>query len=346
MSNQLQESHDDERQREQLVQESYVAPVIDQAQTIDKAGENAKGGLTLQGVLDGLCMARVNFGVWLVYLSLRMLSIEVSLDEVRNQSYDPEEQSTKLDFTHAKDAETLLATAKEGFVTSEERRTTVVDKSKTLLTLGSLFLALVAFLLPKDLAYSSIWLRGLVVGTVLFFLHAVVLLLLFFMVGKGTEVHLDQVEIGLTRTRLQLSLAKSYIFSRNENDRRTDYLVDVFKAARFSIFAAFVLATALFSLSFAFQNPGDQTKQIVETLRADPKLLDTLRGPKGESGPTGASGPAGKDAAEDLDLLSKKVAELLKEKTAAQQSKKMHEGGALGGSTVQRIHPILPPVIR
>jgi hypothetical protein len=268
-----------------------------------------------QWPFDRFYYAREGFGNALVFLSLRLMAVEVTWKDVEDKSLTPTREDGPLDLTDAKDVDTLLDVAKDAFKTASDRRASVIDKTKTLLTLGSLFLALVGFLLPKDLAYSTDWQKALVVATVLLFLHAIVLLLLFFTVGKEMTVCLDQDTVGMEETELKRCLAISYLESRSANDRRTDYLVEVFKAARFAIFAAFVTASTLFGSTFLFQAPGDQATKFIQKLRGDAGLTELLKGPKGDVGTPGAKGLQGlpgKDAHVDLKALAKQVTEELK----------------------------------
>jgi hypothetical protein len=236
------------------------------------------------------------------------------MDDVRRKSFQADNNSD-IDVSKAKDIDTLLETAKDGLATSEARRSAVIDKCKSLLTMGSLFLGLIAFLLPKDLIAELLWMRVLIVITLIFFVHAVVILLLFLVVGTEMEVKIDQAEIELSEPELKKSLLHAYLSSRRFNDYRTDYLVEVFKVARFSFFASFLSAMTVLGIAYIFYSPANQTQTMIKQLKSDSQLINLLRGPKGDPGPrgpTGSSGPRGKDASSDIDALAKSVANLIK----------------------------------
>ncbi len=259
-------------------------------------------------LFDSFFYFRQKLAELLVWSSLRVIGSEVTLAEVKRQSLDTVD-GTHFDVQRVGDVETILETAKACFDAAESRRVAITDKCKTLLTLGSLFLGIVGFLLPKELAYDNSWIRALLFVTVLLFLHAVALLLLFFVTGKGMEVCISQEELHLEPEDLKLSLVKSYLQCRADTDQRSSYLVEVYKAARFSFFGAFVCASFLFTFGFLSKSQEDPSQQLIRSIRGNPKLIETLRGPKGDTG-FGKQGPPGKPGVSpkvDIDEIAETV---------------------------------------
>ncbi len=248
-------------------------------------------GLWLTAHLDSARTQRKFMGDVLVFLSLRVIGIEISFNEVKSASNSSPSQD--MDFSTVKDADLVLTTAKDCYETSDGRRTYIIDKCKALLTLASLFLALFGYLLPKGVGYPSTLVKFLIGFSLLLFVHAIVLLLQFFEVGTGMEIGLDADELGMKSDDLKVSLAKSYIVSRNILDGGTNYLVDLYRAARFFVFSALVVSIGLFSFGIATQTISDPVKDFANTVRGDQDLTNLIRGPKGDMGPRGAPGAKG-----------------------------------------------------
>jgi hypothetical protein len=72
--------------------------------------------------------------------------------------------------------------------------------------------------------------------------------------------------------------------------------VDVYRTARFFALSAFLIMLLLVSLNYLFRPSSSNTEKVIQSLRSDPKLIETLRGPKGdqaEKGERGLPGPKG-----------------------------------------------------
>lgn len=186
----------------------------------------------------------------------------------------------------------MLSLSSEAVDNAGKRRAIVTDKCKTLLTLGSLLLGAIGLLLPKYLAFDSIWLRGLSGFAVAVLFNAVVVLLMFFDVGQDMEVSLEQDDIPLDETNLKKSLLNHQLKCCAATENRTDYLVELYRASRFCFLTSLSIVAVLVLTSF-IANPNDQTKRIVTEIRSDPHLTNLLRGPKGDQGQKGDRGAGG-----------------------------------------------------
>jgi hypothetical protein len=179
-----------------------------------------------------------------------------------------------------------------------------------LLTLSSLLLGLVGALLPKQLAFDAIWMKALVFLSVLTLLNAVALLIVFFGVGRDMVITLDQSDIDLEKDDLKKSLINTYLQCQTNSDCRTNYLVDLYKTARFFFLTAFSALVLLFSVNFILHSESDQAKTVIAELRSDPKLIELLRGPRGErgeAGTAGQSGPRGEKGIVDANEVADKL---------------------------------------
>ena len=262
-------------------------------------------------LLDWGYRTRAAAGHLFVYLSIRLIGIEPTLDEVKNAYAQPKRELSI--FSEAQVPECILETAKDCYKASSDRRSYIIDKCKSLLTLASLFLGLFSYVLPKGASYQSDKVKCLVGVTIYLLVHAVLLLLLFFDVKSGQEIALTKDIIPLGEQELKISLAEAYYDSKQAIDDGTNYLVDLYKAARFFVFAALFVASGLFYFGFVTQSVSDPVRDFAKSVRGDAELIKILQGPQGVPGPTGHRGEAGISPKIDIDQLSKKVKDKIKQ---------------------------------
>jgi len=249
-------------------------------------------GQIIQWPLDAFYWCRRGIAWLLAYCSLRAYGLEVSAKNVWHGTYS-KRQHVDRNLEKAGDPPGLLATAKECLRNAQDRRSVVTDKCKTLLTVSSLLLALIGLFLPKSFAFDATWMRNIFFVAVAALLNTVTLLLVFFDVGKETEISLDQTDVELSSDDVKKNLINLHLKCQTDMENRTDYLVDLYKSARFFFLSAFTIVVLLFSVNFFSQSPTDETERIIERLRGEPKLIELLRGPKGEKGDKGGKGDRG-----------------------------------------------------
>jgi len=242
-----------------------------------------------QAVLDEFYYARQHVVTALAYLTLRVYGKEIAYSDVKAGTFASRKPSP-LSLDEVKDIDTLLEMSKVNLGNAEKRRNVVTDKCKTLLTLGSLLLGVVGLLLPKYLAFDSYWMRGLSIFAIGVLFNAIVILLMFFDVGQDMEVSLDQDDIPLDESNLKKSLLNRHLRCTAASENRTDYLVELYRAARFCFLSALTIIAGLVLSSLLMNSPADQTERIVREIRADPALTNLLRGPKGDEGQKGDRG--------------------------------------------------------
>lgn len=271
----------------------------------------------IQKLLDGFWWLRKWVISCLAYISLRVYGSEVSFQSIWLEKF-PSKTNANLNLDKAKDLPGLLSVAKECLKVAESRRAVVTDKCKPLLTLSSLLLGLVGVLLPTAFAFDALWMRMLFFASALALLNTVALLLVLFAVGASSVISLDQDEVALEKDDLQKNLINSNLQCQADMDQRTDYLVEVYKAARFYFLSAFTVVVILFAISFFSQSTGDQTERVIRELRSDPHLIELLRGPKGE---IGKDGDHGKDGTVNVnEIIEQLIRELRIEETFSTQT--------------------------
>jgi hypothetical protein len=238
---------------------------------------------TLQSVLDRFYYTRQHIVTVLAYLTLRTYGKEIAYGDVKVGTFASRKPSP-LSLEDVKDIDTLLELSKESVASAEKRRGVVTEKCKTLLTLGSLLLGVVGLLLPKYLAFDAVWMRGLSVVAIALLFNAIIILLMFFDVGQDMEVSLQQADVALDQIDLKKSLLNRHMHCCAVSENRTDYLVELYRAARFCFLSALTIVAGLVLMSLLMNSPADQTERIVREIRSDPTLIDLLRGPKGDAG--------------------------------------------------------------
>lgn len=230
---------------------------------------------------------------WLVthlaFYSLRLYGLEVTLGDVGKGTYSTQEHTDRK-LENAKGLDALVAASRECLENANKRRAAITDKCKALLTMSSVLLALIGFFSPKGFAFDATWMRVIGCLAMLALMNTITLLLIFFGVGRDSELCLEQGDVDLDSENFKKSLINVYLQCQIGMDNRTNYLVDLYKAARFFALLAFVIFVGLFSINFLCTSPKDQTERVIRELRSDPVLVELLRGPKGDQGRTGERG--------------------------------------------------------
>jgi hypothetical protein len=252
----------------------------------DLAKKHAQKGL------DGFHGLRKKIVTTITYLSFRFYATEVTWDEVFNETFKDAREYKELTLSMEENLDILLGEARTGLAAAETRRSGITDKCKTLLTLSSVFLALAGFLLPKSLSNST-WVALPFFLSALAFLNVIMLLVVFFGVRVIMTVHIDQKEATLPEKDLKKKLINSHLQCQTELDNRTDYLVEVYKVARFFFLSAFSLLVLTVGLNSLLISPDAQAKAIAKELRTDTNFVQSIRGEKGDPGPPGAQGSRG-----------------------------------------------------
>lgn len=243
--------------------------------------------------------------VWgrLVWLSLRIAFSPCLLSEIQDGRRFYPEFWKPLRLEEAKDLSLLLSTAKEAMDTAADRRKSSSDKAKTLLTVATILTALTGLLMRQVIDRRAGPVEAVLFALVVFCVfNAILLLMVFFGTGRETTLAVLQDDIELDSDNLKKALINNYRQCQADWDARTDFLVDVYRAARaYCLFGLFFLM--LGSATAAVLTSESTAPEVVRILRSDPQLIDLLRGPPGRPGlpgEAGATGPPGLDARVDL----------------------------------------------
>ena len=245
----------------------------------------------LQQILDRFYWLRKYLVTTITYLSLRSFGSEVIWSQVWNEDFETFKHADR-NLNRAGDLSLVLIEVKDCLRNSESRLAAITDKCKNLITLSSLLLTLVAVLITKT-SSDATWIRVLLLISALAFFNTVILLTVFFGVRAGMTVDIEQKEVDLPSDDLKKCLINLFLKCRTTLDNRTDYLVEVYKVARFYFLSAFTVLVLLFSLNLFLTSPNDLASATARDLRSDTNFLQSVRGEKGDPGPKGENGPKG-----------------------------------------------------
>jgi hypothetical protein len=229
----------------------------------------------------------------LTFFTLRLYGInECEFEHVQTGSYDGK-SSEPLNLDDARNLDDLLKVSREVLQTAVKRRDAITDKCKTLLTIAAALLTIIGLLLPKFFEFDSALMRVAFFIASLFLLLAVIFLLVYLGVGVDQVIAVTQEDAKLDIDNLKKSLINDYLTTAVRVEARTDYLADIFKVSRASFLTAFALIVSLFSINYFCNSPDQQSRKLIQSLRADPALVRELTGPKGDAGNKGDKGDKG-----------------------------------------------------
>lgn len=224
---------------------------------------------------------------WLEWRLLRLFFIDCSLEEVRERRYidTPKGAAEVPGMMDVEDSDDFLGLAKEVFDQSEKRKATIDDKCKTVLTISSISMAIITALLPRlPLPYLGI--------IPLFFIFASAFLVLVHLnVSRFRYPKLDAEYARLDATTRKKRRITDYIKDARWNESVIDFHVDVYRASNRSLRLGLFILLLLAVVGSIFGSTSEE--RAIQMLRADPRLIRVLQGPKGDPGPKGPQGEAG-----------------------------------------------------
>ncbi len=187
---------------------------------------------------------------WLTFFSIRLYGIHAcKLADVKQGTYGFREH-TNRSLERVSDVDMLLEVAKELLKSANERRAVATEKAKNLLTIASFSFAITGALLPKSQEIRSLGMKIAFFVALILLLNTVVLVLIYFGVGKEYAISLDQPDVELDAINFKKSLVNDYLRAQVTADNRTDYLLDIYKVARSGFLLAFFIIVALFAVGY------------------------------------------------------------------------------------------------
>src|SRR5258708_24697454 len=218
------------------------------------------------------------------------IGVRVSPRSVREGRY-PQVSAQKLVFSSNGITSETIVLAKDLYEESRSRVNTVSDKVSILLTVTGITVSGTLTSLSLIGIPSSFWFYALFGFVVFAFFCTGWFLFKFLSVGAAAAPVIDQEFLNLAEKEKEAQLIRDLLVSAKQNDRRTDFLVDVYKAGRRLCMISIAFAFLIVGIATVCRNTTEN--RLLLKLRSDPTLIDLLRGPKGERGEEGAAGPRG-----------------------------------------------------
>lgn len=227
---------------------------------------------------------------WLEWRLLRLFFIDCMLEEVRERRYidaqkEAEGAAILPGMKDVEDSDDFLDLAKEVFDQSEKRKATIDDKCKTVLTISSISMAIITALLPQlPLPYLGII-------PLLFIFASAFLVLVHLNVSRFRYPKLDAEYADLDAATRKKRRITGYLNDARWNESVIDFHVDVYRASNRSLRLGLLILLLLAIVGSIFGSTSEE--RAIQMLRADPKLIRLLQGPKGDPGPRGPQGETG-----------------------------------------------------
>jgi len=201
----------------------------------------------------GVEKGRYSLIVRLQWLLLRVFlpGYGIKLHEVERRSYEcPGNELTKK-IESAKAAEPAMDLAKALFSHDEERCKAINEKTRLLLSVCPLLVALFGLLLSR---LTVPWLG---IAPLLCFMLAVLILLINLGTGTRSVPDFDESMLQLEVDACRRNIAASYYLAAHINGYATDFLVDVYRAGRRAFAIGMLAIVALLVFSLVYKKPEE-----------------------------------------------------------------------------------------
>lgn len=229
---------------------------------------------TWRHLLDGFHRFRERLSILITFLSLHIYASEISWDEIKKGKIkSPQHVDLKLDA--AEDLDLLLSEVKCRLTEEEDRRNSTTDKCKSLVTLSSLVLAASGIVVSKA-NLDSTWAQVVLVLAALSLLHVVVLISMHFAVGADMQPTIDQHDATLSSDDLRKSLINTYLKCQADRNDRVNFLVELYKGARFYFLLGLTLIIALLVSTVPARPKEDLPSAIAKQLTENATSIERL----------------------------------------------------------------------
>lgn len=229
---------------------------------------------TWRNILDGFYYFREWLTTLITFLSLHVYASEISWDEIKNGKRKPT-KNADLKLDDAQDLDLLLSEVKCRLAEEEDRRNSTTDKCKSLVTLSSLVLAASGIVVSKA-SLDSPWTQLLLVLAALSLLHVVVLISMHFAVGADMQPTIDQHDATLSVDDLRKSLINIYLKCQADRNDRVNFLVELYKGARFYFLLGLTLVIVLLVSTFPTRPKEDLPSAVAKQLTENATFIERL----------------------------------------------------------------------
>ncbi|MGB3491880.1 MAG: hypothetical protein WBA57_04080 [Elainellaceae cyanobacterium] len=229
---------------------------------------------TWRTVLDRLYYFREGVSTFITFISLHIYASEITWSEIKKGKIRSTKQvDLKLD--DAKELDLLLSEVKCRLAEAEERRNSTTDKCKSLVTLSSLVLAASGIVVSKT-SLDSTWAQVILVLVALLLIHVVILISMHFAVGADMQPTVDQHDASLSGDDLRKSLINTYLKCQADRNDRVNFLVEVYKGARFYFLLGLTLIIILLVSTFPTSPKEDVASTVAKQLAENTPFIERL----------------------------------------------------------------------
>ncbi len=248
----------------------------------------------MPGIIAIFSKVRQYATYWIVYRCLWLYGSEYTFDNIRNfDQSDPDKGQYNINLDNAIELDLLLISAKDHYKESIDRRATINDKAKSLITLITAVLTIIAAFLTRQSTINNLTiLTILFTGIGLMFVSFLVMWT-FFDARIETTLDIDQHQHKLDCINLKKSKINDYITAQKVCDEISDYLAELYCSSRMFFISGFTIIFIAISLAYCLNLASTESENVVRQLRSDPRLINELRGPKGDKGDKGEMGDQG-----------------------------------------------------
>lgn len=183
-------------------------------------------------------------------------------------------------------ADVLLSESVRIMEGEENRKNSIDEKSKILLTVSAILIAGISAL---SRYIESRW--SLMIPMIPA-LISVVLVLVYFRIQNVAVIDLNELDWNECKDDLKVTLARKYIDIANYLSPRNDYRAGIYRAAVRALLLAVLFFIPIFVVS-SFSS-SDDTK-LLKLIHTNPDVRKELTGPAGPKGEPGPPGPQGKE---------------------------------------------------
>jgi|MTBAKSStandDraft_1061840.scaffolds.fasta_scaffold60041_2 hypothetical protein len=246
--------------------------------------EKSKINEVVTGLLSNVELVASQLVDGLIFVILFFLNPGHSFNEIKNgylvQKHIPHEFPSNA----TENADLLLSESINILKREEERKNSIDEKSKVLLTVSALLIAGMS-------AFSRyIEPRCLIVLPMIPALTAVILVLVYFKIQNVAVIDLNNIHWNEVVDRLKIELARNYVDTANYLSPRNDYRAGIYRAAS----RAILIATILFIPAFVTANYShSEDTKVLNLIRTNSEIREALKGPTGPTGPQGPRGNPG-----------------------------------------------------
>ncbi len=160
-----------------------------------------------------------------VLLRCVLLEIPITVDEVRKRAYKLAPDSVLDSIAASNPSDPVLNLAERIFEWEEDRLKAINDKTSTLMAVCAILITIGGFCISW---LATPWYAGL---PLLLILIALFICLITIGVSERAAPLLDEALLAADAVAARKSIAESYLIAVNRNQARTDFLVDVYRAA-------------------------------------------------------------------------------------------------------------------